>query len=152
MDKIEEKSKPPPAPEDTTISTLFLGNISTEEITEELVREQMEKFGKVERMRLLHRQNCGFVCFFSREAAEKAITTLHEKFFLCEKKIKLDWAKAQLQEQKAYRKKPPQGKNNKHQQAKAEAGDNPTEESKDPRPTSTGGATMSNKNITRKTL
>jgi len=53
----------------------------------------MEKFGKIERMRLLHRQNCGFVCFYSRDAAEKAITTLHEKFFLCDKKIKLDWAK-----------------------------------------------------------
>ena len=142
MDKIEEKSKPPPAPEDTTISTLFLGNISTEEITEELVREQMEKFGKVERMRLLHRQNCGFVCFFSREAAEKAITTLHEKFFLCEKKIKLDWAKAQLQEQKAYRKKPPQGgKNNKQQPGGAADGDNPAEETKQPR--SASGANKS---------
>lgn len=93
MDKIEEKSKPPSPPADPTISTLFLGNVTSDEITEELVREQMEKFGKIERMRLLHRQHCGFVCFFSREAAEKAINTLHEKFFLCEKKIKLDWAK-----------------------------------------------------------
>ena len=94
----------------------------------------MEKFGKVERMRLLHRQSCGFVCFFSREAAEKAITTLHEKFFLCEKKIKLDWAKAQLQEQKAYRKKAPQGgKNSKQQPGGAADGDNPAEETKQPR-------------------
>ena len=45
------------------------------------------------------------MCFFSREGAEKAISTLFEKLYLCEKKIKLDWAKAQLQEQKAYRKK-----------------------------------------------
>lgn len=94
MDKIEEKSKPPVPPEDKTVSTLFLGNVSSEEITEEVVREQMEKFGRIERMRLLHRQNCGFVCFFSRDAAEKAIVTLHEKLFLCEKRIKLDWAKA----------------------------------------------------------
>lgn len=98
MDKIEEKSKPPTPPEDLTISTLFLGNITSEDITEDLVRAQMDKFGKIERMRLLHRQNCGFVCFYSREAAEKAITMLHEKFFLCDKKIKLDWAKCQLQE------------------------------------------------------
>jgi len=73
---------------------LFLGNISSEDITDELVTEQMQKFGKIERMRLLHRQNCGFVCFFSREGAVKAINTLHDKLFLCEKKIKLDWAKA----------------------------------------------------------
>ena len=96
MDKIEEKNKAPAPPEDTSISTLFLGNITSDEITEEMVREQMEKFGKVERMRLLPRQNCGFVCFFSREGAEKAISTLFEKLYLCEKKIKLDWAKAQL--------------------------------------------------------
>lgn len=93
MEKIEEKAKLPTPPEDQSLSTLFLGNISSEEITEDLVREQMEKFGRIERMRLLHRQSCGFVCFFSREAAETAIKTLHEKFFLCDKKIKLDWAK-----------------------------------------------------------
>jgi len=55
MDKIEEKSKPPVPPTDQNITTLFLGNITTEEITEEIVKEQMEKFGKIERMRLLHR-------------------------------------------------------------------------------------------------
>ena len=55
MDKIEEKNKAPAPPEDTSISTLFLGNITSDEITEEMVREQMEKFGKVERMRLLPR-------------------------------------------------------------------------------------------------
>lgn len=93
MNKIEEKSKPPTAPEDVSITTIFMGNITSEEVTEEVVREQMEKFGKIERMRLLHRQQCGFVCFFSREAAQKAITTLHEKLFLGGKKIKLDWAK-----------------------------------------------------------
>lgn len=55
MDKIEEKNKAPAPPEDTSISTLFLGNITSDEITEEMVREQMEKFGRVERMRLLPR-------------------------------------------------------------------------------------------------
>ena len=98
LDKIEEKSRSPAPPEDLSITTLFLGNISSEGITDELVREQMERFGKLERMRLLHRQNCGFVCFFSREAAEKAIATLFDKLFLSEKKIKLDWAKCQLQD------------------------------------------------------
>ena len=39
MDKIEEKSKPPSPPADPTISTLFLGNVTSEEITDELVRE-----------------------------------------------------------------------------------------------------------------
>jgi hypothetical protein len=39
MDKIEEKSKPPTAPEDVTITTIFMGNITSEEITEEIVRE-----------------------------------------------------------------------------------------------------------------
>ena len=132
MDKIEEKSKPPSPPEDGKISTLFLGNITSEEITNDLVRSHMEKFGKIERMRLLHRQNCGFVCFFSREAAEQAITTLHENFYLCEKKIKLDWAKCQLQEQKAYR-----GKRSSHQNKNtgaAAASINSIEESKETRP------------------
>jgi len=42
MDKIEEKTKLPTPPEDKSVSTLFLGNISSEEITEEMVKEQME--------------------------------------------------------------------------------------------------------------
>jgi len=67
----------------------------------------MDTFGKIERMRLIPRQKCGFVCFYSRDAAEKAIATLHDKLYLCEKKIKLLWAKTQLLEQKAYRKKGP---------------------------------------------
>ena len=39
MNKIEEKSKPPTPPEDVSITTIFLGNITSEEITEEVVRE-----------------------------------------------------------------------------------------------------------------
>ena len=69
----------------------------------------MDKFGKIERLRLIARQKCGFVCFYSRDAAEKAINTLHDKLFIAEKKIKLLWAKSQLLEQKAYRKKGPKG-------------------------------------------
>ena len=92
MEKIEEKSKPPEPPEDKNISTLFLGGI-TEEMTEDMVNEKMQPFGKIERMRLVPRQNCGFVCFHSREACEKAMNTLHEKLFLIDKKIKLLWAK-----------------------------------------------------------
>jgi len=53
----------------------------------------MEKFGKIERMRLVSRQNCGFICFYTRDGAEKAINTLHEKLFITGKKIKLLWAK-----------------------------------------------------------
>ena len=53
----------------------------------------MDTFGKIERMRLISRQKCGFVCFYSRDAAEKAIVTLHDKLYLSEKKIKLLWAK-----------------------------------------------------------
>ena len=88
MDKIEEKSKPPEPPEDKSISTIFLGGI-TEDMTEEMVTDQMDTFGKIERMRLIPRQKCGFVCFYSRDASEKAIITLHDKLYLSEKKIKL---------------------------------------------------------------
>ena len=104
MDKIEEKSKPPESPEDKTISTIFMGGI-TEEMTDEMFTEMMEKFGKIERMRLIPRQKCGFICFYSRDAAEKAIATLHDKLYVMEKKIKLLWAKTQLLEHKAYKKK-----------------------------------------------
>ena len=37
MDKIEEKSKPPTPPDDKSVSTLFLGNVTSEDITEEMV-------------------------------------------------------------------------------------------------------------------
>jgi hypothetical protein len=105
MDKIEEKTSVPDSPEDKSITTLFMGGIS-EDMTNDMVSDQMTKFGKIERMKLLARQNCGFVCFFSREGAEKAMATLHDKLFIANKKIKLLWAKNQLQEQKTYKKKP----------------------------------------------
>ena len=39
MERIEEKTKLPTPPDDKSLTTLFLGNLSSEDITEELVRE-----------------------------------------------------------------------------------------------------------------
>ena len=54
----------------------------------------MERFGKLQRIKLVHKSNCAFVHFTARDAAENAIKTLHDRFFIGDKKLKVLWAKA----------------------------------------------------------
>jgi RNA recognition motif-containing protein len=46
------------------------------------------------------KHNCGFVCFNSREAAQKCIETLSDKLYIGDLKLQVIWAKSQLQETK----------------------------------------------------
>jgi RNA recognition motif-containing protein len=54
----------------------------------------MKMFGKIKAIKMIHRQGCAFVCFFAREAAEKAIESLFDRFYVNNKRLKVLWAKA----------------------------------------------------------
>jgi hypothetical protein len=60
----------------------------------------MEPFGKVAKVKLLPKHMCGFICFNARDGAQKALNTLHDKFFVADQPLKLLWAKNQLQDSK----------------------------------------------------
>lgn len=96
MDKIKEFKVPSP-PNDLTISTLFVGGI-TSETTQEALEERFESFGEIESTRLIASKSCAFVCFKTRKSSEKAFEGLYERLYLKDstKKLKLLWAKSQL--------------------------------------------------------
>lgn len=60
----------------------------------------MLAYGKIKAVKLVHKQQCAFVCYFSRDSAIAAIEALYERFFLNNdesRKLKLLWAKSQLE-------------------------------------------------------
>ena len=96
MDKIKEFKVPSP-PDDLTISTLFVGGISSS-TSQEALEERFESFGEIEGIRLIGSKSCAFVCFKTRKSSEKAFEGLYERLYLKNesKKLKLLWAKSQL--------------------------------------------------------
>ena len=56
-------------------------------------------------IKIIQKQGLAFVCFIARESAIKAVETLHERFFINEKRLKVLWAKSQLEMPTAQHKK-----------------------------------------------
>lgn len=98
MDKISERQQVPDAPTDLNISTLFVSGYSAD-LASDLptkLREAMESVGKIEQIKIVSKHSCAFVCFNSRESAERAMEAMFDRFFIGTQKLKLLWAKAQL--------------------------------------------------------
>jgi len=82
-DKPFEKRKPHPAPADGSVE-IYVGNLSYD-MTEDQVRAEFEKFGKVNSVRLVtHRpsgrsKGFGFVQMPNRAEAEKACAALNDQ-------------------------------------------------------------------------
>ena len=71
--------------------------MSSSEMSAKL-RAAMESVGKIEGIKVVSKSHCAFVAFNSRESAEKAMNAMYDRFYLGERKLKLLWAKAQLQQ------------------------------------------------------
>mmetsp|Transcript_11243 Transcript_11243/g.18920 ORF Transcript_11243/g.18920 Transcript_11243/m.18920 type:complete len:223 (+) Transcript_11243:204-872(+) len=110
IEKIEEYKLPEP-PADLTISTLFIGGIQSHD-QRELIEEKFQEFGKIQAIKLIPSKQCGFVSFFDRKDCQKAFEVLYERLYLTgsTKKLKLLWAKSQL-DIKDNQKKRPQNSN-----------------------------------------
>lgn len=96
----------PEPPQDLTITTLFVGGI-TNETSQELLEERFQAFGQIQGIRLIPTKSCGFVSFLDRKCAEKAFEALYERLYLkgTTKKLKLLWAKSQLDQSQIKKKK-----------------------------------------------
>lgn len=94
LDRVKEVNVPTP-PEDLNITTVFLGGVTEESgITEEMLRESLESFGKIKGVKMILKQGCAFVSFHARESAEQAVEAIFDRFFVNNKKLKVLWAKA----------------------------------------------------------
>ena len=105
MDKIQECKVPEP-PQDLRITTLFVGGI-TNETSQELLEESFQPFGEIQAIRLIPSKASAFVSFMDRKCAEKAFEALYERLYLknTTKKLKLLWAKSQLDQSQIKKKK-----------------------------------------------
>lgn len=79
------------APEDETITTLFLSNIP-DKTTEGEIKSLLEVYGIIERVYMLVEKNSCFVEFKTREEAEIAAMNMEKNFTIEGKRINVSWA------------------------------------------------------------
>lgn len=73
-------------------TTVFVGNLEPS-VTEEQLQQHFQGFGTIVQTKIPPNRGCGFVKFETREAAEKALQTMHGSI-LSGLRIRLDWGKA----------------------------------------------------------
>jgi len=82
------------APEDTTITTLWIGGL-TEDIGEPEVRAAFFPFGEMSSVRVITDKKCCFVTFLARDSAEKAAAKLYNSLNINGKALRMSWGKRQ---------------------------------------------------------
>jgi pre-mRNA-splicing factor RBM22/SLT11 len=95
LDKVKEVNLPQP-PADLNITTLFIGGVD-ENIDEVDIKNIMQGYGKIKSIKVIYKSGVAFVCFHARNAAEGAMTSLFDRLFISNKRLKLLWAKSQLE-------------------------------------------------------
>lgn len=78
-------------PEDRNITTLYVGNLP-EDITEPELRDHFYQFGEIRSIALVPRQQCAFIQYTKRSAAELAAEKSFNKLVLQGKKSTIKWA------------------------------------------------------------
>ena len=84
------------APEDPTITTLWLGNVDAD-ISEGDLREVIYPYGHIQNVHMARAGKCAFVEFASREMAENAAKELYRACMVKGKVISINWAKPRAQ-------------------------------------------------------
>lgn len=100
-DKILKRAASLPTldvPEDKTITTLYVGNIG-EHVTETDVRDNFYQFGEIRTITVVQRQQCAFVQYTKRTAAELAAEKTFNKLVLGGRRLTIKWAHAQAKQQ-----------------------------------------------------
>eukprot|EP01108_Squamamoeba_japonica_P008247 TRINITY_DN7248_c0_g1_i1.p3 TRINITY_DN7248_c0_g1~~TRINITY_DN7248_c0_g1_i1.p3 ORF type:complete len:214 (+),score=112.72 TRINITY_DN7248_c0_g1_i1:352-993(+) len=87
-----ETGSPPPPPADTSITTLFLGNLDPQRVTERDLRSKLDSYGTLTAVRLVPRKRCAFAEFAERADAERAISNLFGRFDVGGCSLRLSWS------------------------------------------------------------
>eukprot|EP00891_Asterochloris_glomerata_P001996 jgi/Astpho2/1996/Aster-00504 len=91
LGQLDEMPKLVP-PEDTTITTLYVGGL-TPDITEQHIKDQFYGHGEIMSVRKVDRKHCAFVTFATREAAEAAADALSNRLIIQGNRCRLLWGK-----------------------------------------------------------
>lgn len=81
-------------PEDKTITTLYVGNLG-DKLTEDDLRDHFYQFGEIRSVTILSKQQCAFVQFTTRSAAEAAVEASFNKVMLGGRRLNIKWGRAQ---------------------------------------------------------
>ncbi|XP_037947283.1 pre-mRNA-splicing factor RBM22-like [Teleopsis dalmanni] len=84
-------------PEDRNITTLYVGNLP-EEITEPELRDHFYQYGEIRSIALVPRQQCAFVQYTKRSAAELAAERSFNKLVFQGRKATIKWAHSQAKQ------------------------------------------------------
>ncbi|CAH0561500.1 unnamed protein product [Brassicogethes aeneus] len=82
-----------PPPEDKTITTLYIGNLGT--LTEQDIRDHFYQYGEIRSVSLVPKQQCAFVQYTTRSAAEAAAEKTFNKLILGGRRLTIKWGRSQ---------------------------------------------------------
>lgn len=102
-DKIMKRAATLPtldAPEDKSITTLYVGNIS-EHLSEKDIRDNFYQYGEIRNITMVARQQCAFVQYTKRASAELAAESTFNKLVLGGQKLSIKWAHSQAKQSTA---------------------------------------------------
>ncbi|KAJ2949486.1 hypothetical protein O0L34_g15407 [Tuta absoluta] len=83
-----------PPPEDRTVTTLYIGNLS-DNCTEEELRGHFYQYGEIRSLTLVPRAQCAFVQYTTRSAAEHAAEKTFNRLVIGGKRLTIKWGKSQ---------------------------------------------------------
>lgn len=81
-------------PEDTTITTLYIGNIG-EVLTEKNLRDHFYQYGEIRSITMVQKNQCAFIEYTSRSAAEAAAERTFNKLILGGRRLNIKWGRSQ---------------------------------------------------------
>ncbi|ELT98008.1 hypothetical protein CAPTEDRAFT_123077 [Capitella teleta] len=81
-------------PEDKSVCTLYVGNLGEDEITETDLRNYFYQFGELRAVSLVIRQQCAFIQFTTRAAAEEAVEKTFNKLVMHGRRLNIKWGKS----------------------------------------------------------
>lgn len=91
---MERPSRKLTPPEDTSITTLFIGNVDPEKIVEDDVRTRFYRYGEIKGIRMIGNKKCAFITFATREGAEKAAEDAALNLEINGEQCRLQWGKS----------------------------------------------------------
>lgn len=82
-----------PPPEDKSITTLYVGNIGT--LTDQDLRDHFYQFGEIRTLSMVPKQQCAFIQYTTRAAAENAAEKSFNKLILGGRRLTIKWGRSQ---------------------------------------------------------
>lgn len=81
-------------PEDKAITTLYIGNLG-DVLTEKQLRDHFYQYGEIRTVTMVPRQQCAFIQYTGRTAAESAAEKTFNKLILGGRRLTIKWGRSQ---------------------------------------------------------